>query len=181
MIDKSSTVVSVGSLNPVKIGATKRAVDNVLCDAATVLECSVPSGVSVQPMTTEETLVGSVNRAKAALRHHRAHYGVGLEGGLTQVQKRWFCIGWATVVTATGECGSAPSPGVQVPSEVMRLVLDEGLELGDAEDRFFRVQNSKQATGLIGIITGDRVCRELTFYLSIVTAFCSLGYGGDLL
>lgn len=59
--------IFVGSTNPVKINATKRAVAKVW-PKATVEGIEVDSGVAVQPMSDEETRQGSSNRATLALK-----------------------------------------------------------------------------------------------------------------
>ena len=54
--------VVVGSKNKTKVGA----VEKVWKDAE-ITSISVPSGVSAQPFSDEETMQGAINRAKRAL------------------------------------------------------------------------------------------------------------------
>jgi inosine/xanthosine triphosphatase len=61
-------------------------------------------------------------------------------------------------VAAPGGVCSAMGPAVLVPPPVMDLVSG-GFELGDAEDRYYHVRNSKQNTGLVGIVTHGLVTR----------------------
>ena len=54
-----------------------------------------------------------------------------------------------------------------LPDEVAALV-HQGLELGDADDRVFGRNNSKQANGSVGILTGDVIDRT-DFYTEAIT------------
>ena len=167
-------VAIVGSANPVKVAATRQAFAEVYGDAVAIDTTTVPSGVSDQPMTTEETLRGAINRADRARRTRDAEFGVGLEGGLTEVAGRWYCIGWTAITDWAGGVWSAPTAGTPVPSDVMNLILGEGMELGDAEDKVFGRINSKQNGGLIGIITDERVSRMDNFLQPLLVAVCAM-------
>ncbi|HBF73413.1 MAG TPA: non-canonical purine NTP phosphatase, partial [Alteromonas australica] len=60
----------VGSQNPVKVNAALETLSDTLDEAFEVEGISVPSGVSEQPMTEEETREGAINRVKALLSLH---------------------------------------------------------------------------------------------------------------
>ncbi|MGH3923625.1 MAG: DUF84 family protein, partial [Pseudonocardiaceae bacterium] len=139
----------VGSVNPVKIEAARLVIADMFGDAGFVESVAVPSGVPDQPMGSDVILSGALNRAYAARSAGDGDMGIGLEGGIIEVLGGWYCIGWSVVVTRTGDYWASPSNGVRVPDPVMDLVIDSGLELGDAEDKFFGRVNSKQAGGLI--------------------------------
>ena len=47
----------------------------------------------------------------------------------------------------------------QLPPAMARLVLEEGLELGDADDRVMGTLNSKQKGGTVGALTGGLITR----------------------
>ena len=76
--------VAVGSCNPVKVEAVRRAFAAAFPDSeVTVSKHDVPSGVSDQPRGEEETRLGAQQRARGALAAAAAaDYGVGLEGGV---------------------------------------------------------------------------------------------------
>ncbi len=79
--------VIVGSKNPTKI----QAVRNVFPE----LELSsreVPSKVSAQPFSDEETRIGAVNRAKACAAGSADAIGIGLEGGVMYVAIHYFSV-----------------------------------------------------------------------------------------
>jgi inosine/xanthosine triphosphatase len=165
--------VVVGSQNPVKIRAAARGLAAVhgrdICVIGIALRLPLPD----QPMSMEETLEGSRLRATHAVAAPGADLGVGLEGGLTQFCDQWYCVSWVTVADCDGGVCSAMGPAVLVPPPVMDLVSG-GLELGDAEDQYYRVRNSKQNTGLVGIVTHGLVTREDVFVMPVTMALCSL-------
>lgn len=167
-------VAAVGSANPVKVRCTHEAFLEAYDGPVFVQSVPVASGVSDQPMNTEETLRGAIWRASRAARTANADFGVGLEGGLAKIAGNWYCIGWVAVVDWTEQVWSACTAGVPVPGDVMNLILHNGLELGDAEDRVFGRINSKQTGGLIGIITEDRITRAENFLQPLVTAICAM-------
>ena len=78
--------IIVASRNPVKIQATQAAFEAAFPQTAIQFEgISVPSGVSDQPMTEEETFLGASNRAQAAWNQpSEIDFAVGIEGGLSE-------------------------------------------------------------------------------------------------
>lgn len=152
--------VIVASRNPAKIRAVKLAFDAVLPDAEAIFEgIAVDSGVPDQPVTDEQTRTGAWNRARGARQDRpEADYWVGLEGGLERFDNEWQGSAWMVVMAANGRSGQARTVSLPLPPAVQAL-LDEGLELGDANDRVFDTRNSKQAGGAFGLLTGGRLTR----------------------
>lgn len=58
-------IIAVGSTNPAKVGAVEEAWQE-FNRTGTVLSASVPSGVSDQPFSDEETIEGAIHRARRA-------------------------------------------------------------------------------------------------------------------
>ena len=58
---------------------------------AEITSLSVPSGVSAQPFSDEETMQGAINRAKRAL-EEGAPIGIGLEGGVMKRSTVYLCV-----------------------------------------------------------------------------------------
>jgi len=165
-------IVAVGSRNPVKIAAVRSAFGALDPAGGFAIECcDVPSGVSEQPMSHGETITGARNRAAASREALNADFGIGIESGLEQIEGIWFTSGWIAIVDRQGSEGLACAIMKPVPLPAMRLVLEEGLELGSATDRIFGTTSSKHATGLIGLLTGDVLTREGTFRDAIIAAF----------
>ncbi len=123
-----------------------------------IIGVSVPSNVSEQPMSSDETLLGATSRMNAARKQFpNAHYWVGIEGGLEREGKSYTCFGWIVVSndTFTSTCRTANFP---IPSRVAELV-DQGMELGAADDIVFGRTNSKQDNGTIGLLTRNLIDR----------------------
>ncbi len=95
--------VIVGSKNPVKVGAVREAFWQYYPECE-VLGVEVDSGIAEQPMSEEETVQGATNRARAALKQG-GDYGVGLEGGVTEIEGVLFECAWCVVVDKKGKVG----------------------------------------------------------------------------
>lgn len=162
--------IAVGSLNPVKIAAASAGFAAVWpgedwrCDG-----CLVRSGVPDQTMSNIENIRGARNRAVLARDALQADYGVGIESGLERIDGIWFSNGWVVIVDGTGAEGISSSMIRPVPLPSMELVR-QGLELGAANDVVFGKTNSKQANGLIGLLTNDILTREGVFRDAVIGA-----------
>ena len=77
-------ILTIGSTNPIKVQAVKEVVrDYSIFNGAEILSFSTPSGVSEQPLSIEEMIMGAKNRAKSAfLSCEKSSYAFGLESGL---------------------------------------------------------------------------------------------------
>ena len=91
MSSKSMKKIVLASKNPVK----RRAVENGFCrifpdDEFSIQTVSVPSGVSDQPLTDAETLVGACNRAEIAMAEvPQADYWAGVEAASASRNRIW--------------------------------------------------------------------------------------------
>ncbi|NPA05873.1 MAG: DUF84 family protein [Chloroflexi bacterium] len=168
-------LVVVGSTNPVKQQAVARGLaawgPNRAWD---VVMHAVPSGVSAQPRTLEETRRGARQRALAAREAvPQGQMWFGLEGGLTRVDDRWFTFGWVAVLDWTGRWGEAQSAAFPLPPAVARLI-DQGWELGPADDAVFGTQHSKHGPGAVGLITQGRLRRVDLYTQAVILALAPL-------
>lgn len=162
--------IAVGSENPVKIKAARDAFKTLWPDKKWEVEgVSVPSGVSDQPMSDEESIKGAINRAKIALKKLNADFGVGLEGGLQRIGKRWFDCGWAVVVSKKGRIGVASTVRIETPAKLMKLIK-KGKELGEANDLYFKKENSKQGQGHFGLMTNGVITRTRGYRDGLIMA-----------
>ncbi len=162
--------VVVGSENPVKIEAVKQAFEIIWPDEAWhVFGTKTVSGVSDQPMSDEESIKGATNRARLALAHPGADFGVGLEGGLQEIQGEWFDCGWIVVLSKEGRRGIGSTIRIVAPEKIMDMI-HEGVELGIVTDRFFQAENSKQGKGYFGLMTNDGITRTAGYRDGVVSA-----------
>jgi len=160
--------IVVGSHNPVKLNAVKRAFQQVFPqEMLNVMACTAPSGVSDQPMSDAETLKGAQNRAfHCANEYPDACYWVGLEGGCQMVGNELEAFAWMFVKTSQGE-GKARTASFGLPQQIARLVA-EGMELGAADDLVFRQNNSKQQGGAVGLLTGGLIDRSQYYEQALI-------------
>lgn len=162
--------IVVASTNPVKIQAARQGFEKMFPGQALAMQpAPVPSGVSDQPISSEETLQGALNRACAAARlQPDADYWVGIEGGIEDQGEEMLAFAWVVVhtpqMTGKGRTGS-----FYLPRAVVELIR-QGKELGEADDIVFNKQNSKQANGAIGILTGDVVDRTRLYEHAVIMA-----------
>ncbi len=157
----------VGSRNPVKIAAAREVLRRVCDEHVEVIGAPVESGVPDQPWGDEETLRGAVGRAKAALREDDASLGVGLEGGLVDVDGRVFTCAWCAVAQADGAIGVAGGANLLLPPSVARAVR-RGAELGPTMDALTGLEDTKRGKGAIGILTQGYLDRQ-TAYEHVLT------------
>jgi inosine/xanthosine triphosphatase len=171
MVAKDTCVkVVVGSTNPVKIEAVRTAFEMVWPEQIwDVIGVAAASGVSIQPMSDEECIIGARNRARAALAHSDAAYGVGLEGGLQRVAGKWLNGGWSVVIDRSGREGLGATIKMITPAQMMAKI-EQGMELGEVDDLFFQQQNSKQAQGHFGLFTRDLITRKRAYVDGVLTA-----------
>eukprot|EP01127_Copromyxa_protea_P007886 TRINITY_DN1793_c0_g1_i10.p3 TRINITY_DN1793_c0_g1~~TRINITY_DN1793_c0_g1_i10.p3 ORF type:complete len:185 (-),score=33.00 TRINITY_DN1793_c0_g1_i10:2189-2743(-) len=164
-------IVVIATKNPGKIKAVEEAFKQ-LCPGKdlTFLPCAAPSGVSDQPMTSEETLQGAVNRVKNAKEMiPEAAYWVGIEGGLEPEGDLLTSFGWGVILSASGVIGKAKSATFYLPKEIADLVK-EGKELGVASDIVFTQTNCKHSNGAVGLLTQDNLTRPNLIVPSLLLA-----------
>jgi len=160
--------VAVGSLNPVKETATAQALGDRLASIELV---DVDSGVSEQPRGRSETITGAENRAQAALTETDCAYGVGIEGGVAEVDgaEGLWLIMWAAV-TDGGRWGRGGGPALRLPEEIATRVRD-GEELGPVMDDHFDAEGIATNQGAAGVLTDGLIDRESALADSVSAAF----------
>jgi inosine/xanthosine triphosphatase len=162
-----TSIFAVGSENPVKINCVAEAIAEFWPEARAV-GVNTDSGVSAQPSSDQEMLLGALNRAQQALQKiPEADFGVGIEGGTLDAEDGMWAYAWIVIVDRSGRVGKGQSGRFLLPEVIARLVR-AGVELGEADDRVFGRSNSKQADGAIGILSDGRITR-LKLYQPAVT------------
>jgi inosine/xanthosine triphosphatase len=134
---------------------------------------AVPSGVSDQPLSEEETILGAINRAKKVLSAvPQANIGLGLEGGLTfdsRFTGQWYlisvCAAWDGQRLFLGKGLSFP-----IPNEVGERVKQEGIELRTVIDEYSGTVGTNQKGGAYALFTQDRIQRANVFRDAVIAA-----------
>ena len=161
--------VLVGSENPVKVQCTQQAFQKVFPNHKIIVEgLSVPSGVSDQPMTDKETLQGAKNRIDALKALRKSYYYVGIEGGLETVDNDMEAFAWVCIEHQE-RFGKARTATFQLPEKIKALI-DQGVELGVADDMVFNRKNSKQGNGAVGILTHSLIDRAQYYEPAVILA-----------
>ena len=161
-------VVGVGSKNPVKIAAV-RAVLGRITPVARIEPADVDSSVRDQPFGDDETIRGAIARAHAARKASGAELGIGIEGGVVEVEDTMRTCAWAAVVDGAGREGVGGSLAMSLPPAVASLVR-EGMELGHAMDRLTGEHNTKHRQGAVGVLTAGLVDRQAAYEVILTYA-----------
>jgi inosine/xanthosine triphosphatase len=177
--------IAVGSTRGPKLRAVEGALESIgaLLEQGRQFEIvgfAVESGVSHTPSSRQELMRGARQRAERLTRLADQlgpwSYFVGLEGGLDVVQenggpaRRVFLESWAYVTE--GQRGYfGKSGGVEVPEVLASEVLDQGVELATAIDRFAGETGIRDAQGAWGVLTGDLIGRQEAFRVALIAAF----------
>ena len=163
--------VVVASHNPAKIRASKEAFAlQFPKEIIEIIPLSVESGVRDQPLSDKETRHGARNRAHNARQlQPEADFWVGLEGGKETIDGQLMAFAWMAVLGAGRQIGEARTVTLPLPPAGKALV-DQGLELGDANDQVFSTVNSKQQGGAFGLLTNGLYTREGVYTEALVIA-----------
>jgi inosine/xanthosine triphosphatase len=173
IVTPGKLIVHVGSTNPVKLAAVRETFQGY--DAAaelTIVGREVSSGVSDQPVSLDETIRGAINRARNAF--HGCDLSVGLEDGLVAVpytQSGYMNI-CACVIFDSRREFLGLSSAFEYPVEVVRLIIEEGLDVTRAFRQTGLSDNPAlgSAEGAIGILTKGRLTRTDYTKQAVATA-----------
>jgi len=176
--------IMVGSTRRPKLAAVQEAIRDFGPRLAPgsdfeVIGAEVESGVGHTPANRSELMQGARQRAEALIRQacekpEPAHYFVGLEGGLDSIeeqgQRRVFLESWAYVTDGRhGHFGR--SGAVEIPDALAREVLEKGIELSVAIDRFAGAVGIRDNQGAWGVLSSGLVSRTEAFRIAVVAAF----------
>jgi inosine/xanthosine triphosphatase len=178
------TIIAVGSTRKPKLNAVRDAVNtfaSVLNPRAQyeVVGLEVDSGVGHTPATCGELMRGARQRAEALVEHAREKgedwkYCVGLEGGLEVLEengnRRVLLESWAYVTDGSrGHFGR--SGGVEIPEALAHEVLEQGVELSVAIDKFAGDVGIRDAQGAWGVLSSNLITRQEAFRVAVIAAF----------
>ncbi len=168
-------LAAVGSDNPVKVNAVKRAFGAFFGEIPEVKAVKVSSGTSPEPFYSE-VLRGAKNRAERAMEIvARADFGVGIEGGVVRVAGVHYLGGLVYVVARDGTVGRGFSGLFECPPEILERLI-RGEELGDVIAQLTGEPEAKRGKGAIGFLTGGAVDRTGLYEHGVLMALASM-YG----
>lgn len=169
-------IIAVGSTNPTKLEAVRIAVEEVHTKLGLMGDLEfktheVPSGVSPQPMSDEETRLGARNRARLALEAEpTAELAFGLEGGVMEFEDELHSTVWICVVDRNGKEFYANGARFLLPN-VLAKAIREGQEMGPAMDEITGRQGIRHQEGMIGVVTGGVITRAAEYGHIAKTAY----------
>lgn len=163
-------VIAVGTNNKVKIQAVTNACEKIFKKELVIQSVEVSSGVSDQPMSDQESIEGAINRAMAAMGKIQADFGIGLEGGVTEIGDQMFLTGWVAVVHKDGRKGLASSGRILLPQRVAEELKKGERELGQIIDEISGVVDVKHGLGTGGILTNGLTNRRTSFKNACIEA-----------
>lgn len=181
--------IFVGSTNPVKTNAVTIASSETWPDVQ-VTSIDVPSGVNEQPIGDPETRTGARNRAVAALDQGLSELeaagrtysqdevlGIGLEGGVVEIDDELWSTVWVVVTTTDGEFYESNGARFPVPKIVADRIR-KGEEMGPIMNKLVGDHDVRRGIGMIGVITNKFVDRTEE-YMGITKMAIGLWYGRD--
>lgn len=149
--------IVIGSKNPTKIQAVQ-----AIFESDHIVSLNAKSDVSAQPFTDEETRTGAINRAKQCARSGENLIGIGLEGGVMELENDLYLCNWGALATSNNEVFTASGARIRLPKEIA-LELENGAELGDLMDDFAHKSSVRNNEGAIGIFTNELMTRKDMF------------------
>lgn len=164
-------LITVGSLNPIKIAAAQVAFSRQWPDCV-VNGIAVETGVSEMPMSDAECIAGARNRALAALKLGGGTFGVGLEGGVNPEPSGLMLLGWVVIAHRDGREGIACTAKIPLPTWLANRVL-AGEQLGSVMDEVLQMQNTAQHGGAAGALSNGLVTRQDKFSMAVAYALAS--------
>jgi len=146
-------IIAIGTTNRAKVAAVA-----AVFTKEQVVPVEVDSGVAAQPFSDEETRMGAIHRAKEACAKIKADIGIGLEGGVVEIDGTLWVCNWGALAASDGTVITASGARFPLPPEVASSVLS-GKELGEAMDEYTGKHDIRQNEGAIGIVTNGRISR----------------------
>ncbi|MGV9171320.1 MAG: inosine/xanthosine triphosphatase [Promethearchaeia archaeon] len=161
--------VCVGSLNPTKKDATKKAFLKFFRNIS-IDHVEADSGVSDQPIGRKNIIKGATNRAKQAMdfliykkKLHSHIFGVGIEAGLVEVPEArsgymdfQFCV----IITEERKIYLGSGIGFEYPPFVIDKILkNPSMEIGDIMGNLANNEDLKRETGAIGFLSNNVINR----------------------
>ncbi len=195
----SKSLIAVGSTRGPKLDAVHDALK--LCAEQLnpsaqfeVFGFAVDSGVGHTPRSYAESMRGARQRTETLMQMASGkgavyQYFVGLEGGLEVMEsdhnresngedadsvgnsgRRVFLESWAYVSDGSrGHFGR--SGAIELPPALAREVLDKGVELATAIDKFAGMAGIRDNQGAWGVLSNNLITRREAFRIALVAAF----------
>ncbi len=182
-------IIAVGSKRGPKLEAVHDALEQIahrlwLGAQFEVRGFDVGSGVGHTPLSSAESMRGARQRADALMLIPEAatgtfRYFIGMEGGLEVItsdgkgnesaHRRVFLESWAYVSDGVrGHFGR--SGAIELPEPLAIEVVDQGVELAAAIDKFAGLAGVRDSNGAWGVLSTDLITRRDAFRVALIAA-----------
>ncbi|CAM3408908.1 MULTISPECIES: inosine/xanthosine triphosphatase [Yersinia] len=158
--------VVAATTNPAKIRAITLAFNDVFgADTCHIEGINVDSGVSLQPIGSDETRTGARQRVAAARQiKPEADFWVGVEAGIEDNMT----FAWI-VVEHLQQRGESRSASLMLPQIILQGI-NQGRELGDEMALLTGNAEVKRQGGAIGVFTDGKLSRTSVYHQALVLA-----------
>ena len=156
--------VIVSSENPVKIKVAEKAFFAVFPEEQfEFMGVKAESGVGDQPMG-EDTRIGANNRISFIKeKYPDADFWIAQESGLFEDKGKFFNRAWVVISDREDFIAESSTSNYYLPKKIQEYIK-EGLEQGEACDKFFNTINSGRKLGAVGQLT-DGIYDRVEYYL----------------
>lgn len=159
--------IIVGSKNPQKVRAVEELVnlyESLQHEGVEVLSIDVDSGISPQPITLDEIILGARNRAQNAFgSNDRAHLAFGIESGIMPVPhtKTGFMNICVCAIYDGNDFYIGTSGSFEPPTKIVNLMINDSMNMSEATLAMGFTENEYvgYAEGLAGILSKSKVNR----------------------
>lgn len=161
--------IAIGTKNPVKIKACKNVMKEIFGNNIEIIPVEVDSIVSRTPLSDKEMIDGARNRALDSLKKIEADFGVGMEGGISEISGKRFLTGWSVVIDKNRVESIGGGQRVELPTHIVEEV-ERGKELGEVIDEITGEKDTKKKFGAVGVLTRRLIDREKAWEVSLIFA-----------
>lgn len=168
--------IIVGSKNPNKVDAVKDVfIDRYPTESIEVKMKDVSSEIAEQPLSLDITIAGAINRAKNSF-EDGYDLSIGIEGGLIPVPQSHsgYMQCEACVLYDGTHIYLGLSGAFNIPSDIIKSILEEGMNLSDAFRHHGYTKNNYvgYGEGAIGVLSKGMMDRkkftEHAIYMALV-------------
>ena len=127
-----------------------------------------------QPIGVDQTLNGSIKRARIAFKKLDSDLGVGIEAGLIpmpRLKSGYLDIQFCVIIDKHEKITYGVGPGFEYPDLVIREVKEKDIEIGDIMGQISRNKNIGKEEGAIGYLSRGLLNRESLTELAVLMAF----------
>jgi inosine/xanthosine triphosphatase len=171
---KKTTRINCGSTNPPKMLAAKKAFER-FGFLVSIKGFEVSSGVNSQPIGFAETSRGAKIRAVNAFKKGQCDFSIGLEAGIVKFPGRTGYMDVCVAVIYDGrEFFYGTSPMFEYPKFILRKILSEKMEAGEAYGQYLGTGNPGRKGGIIGHLSKGKITRAHYMVPSVEMALVSM-------